>query len=676
MGRVRERCGKPCEWIFIYAMLFVGVSAFLNKLSMAETLLVLVYQIFIYAVPGMAVILLLGLKVHTDVEWIGYTFVAGYCCNIILYYAVAPFGLIPYMRVAGCLLAALSMVIIYKKREQLVCSEDKSGMKICSIGVLCYALIMFVAYNANGLTPNLTGATDYYTYHRDVLYWIGNLNSLIKQYPPIDPREYAYGIYNYHYFSSIQLAVEALFTGVSTVVTCIGLYFYATIPMIVFGAYLVAKKYIEGRIIVWAICALLITSGAENITNVAQVCHYVLSTFGTDYGLGILLFLMLALYRYCEDARKLQGIICVALLTVLTGTKGPYAAIALFGFGGTCLALLLQKKVLRSFLFGGTSLASFGITYYFVCNVKGYMRSDSQKLINIVIRTDPNMSMLDACLRKLSREILNVLLMKPVVLLPLIVVLIIFIFQKKRLTVFEFACLCMTVAGLGVNAAITMPTNQEIYFALAALVPAWCLLLDAGKRMNIPEMIEHTDSKWIKGALAGLLLLGVVCFVRGYTYNGSQSNIIDSVTDGIKMIGSRMTGKEIKEERQKYLENGYTLGREDYEELLLIAQDYDQKTVILHILPEEKEGCRSYRRKLLGCFSTKYITKDEMAVDKLKENSKEEYQRLYDMGIRYIILDLWGNQEITMSDEFTEKIYVGEQMKIYRIRAEINEKAI
>lgn len=657
-------------WIIVYLAGFDVISALLNRISFTETIFLAYYQIFVYLIPGMAILLLLRIHAVTDTEWIGYLFVSGYCYNILLYYIVFLLGIQSYIRFVSAVFAVLSIFVICKMRHVIASVQDRGGIKICTAGAACYAIFMFVAYNGNGLTPDLVGQTDYLTYHRDVLYWIGNLNSLVKQYPPINPREYANGVFNYHYFSSLQLAVQSLVSGIDTVVTCIGLYFWSTVVMIVFGTYLLAKEILKSdKKTVLAMAALLLTSGVENVTKIEHVCHYVLTSFGTDYGLGIMLFLILALYRYSLKASGIRGAVCILLLAVLTGTKGPYAAVAICGFGGMCLIWLLQKKMGKAFGIGAAALGTFGAVYYFVCNTRGYNGGGgSRRLLNLVIRTDPNMSMLEACLRKLGREILNVLLMKPVVLLPLIVILIIFFFRKKRLTVFGFACLCMTAAGLGVNAVITMPSNQQTYFALAALVPAWCLLLDAGNCMSMTETLGHTGSKWIKGVVTGLFLFGVVCFVGGYTYNGNRFNVVYSVADGMKMIGSRITGKEIAEERQKYLENGYTLGREDYEALRAMAHDNDQQAVILHILPEEKEGCRSYRQKLIGSFSTKYIMKDEMAAEKLKENDKEEYQRLYDMGVRYIVLDLWENQEITMPDEFAEKIYVGEQMRLYRIR--------
>lgn len=410
-------------WVLAYSVIFVVVSALLNRLSPLEVLLAILYYIFVYIIPGMAIILLLGLRVSTDAEWIGYTFVSGYCYNILLYYAIVPFGFQDYISVISMAFAFLCILIIYRKRKLLICTHDRGG--VCTVGVICYVSFMFIAYNGNGLTPDLVGRTDYYTYHRDVLYWIGNLNSLIKQYPPINPREYISGVFNYHYFSSLQLAVQVLVTGIDSVVSCFGLYFYSTVVMIVFGTYLFAKRVFKSnKEIVLAMCAFLITSGVEIITRMGHAHHYALASFGTDYGLGVLLFLLLALYQYSLEPLKVSGAVCVILLAILTGTKGPYAAVAICGIGGMCLIWLIQKKYGRAFIFGGSSLCAFVVVYYFVCNTRGYVTGgDSSSLYHLAIRTDPNMSMLEACLRKLGREMLKLVVMKPVVILPFIALL-------------------------------------------------------------------------------------------------------------------------------------------------------------------------------------------------------------------------------------------------------------
>lgn len=653
-------------WVVVYSLLFVAVSGYLNQLSLSESLLVVLYQLFAYIVPGMAIVLLLEIKVLTDLEWIGYTFVAGYCYNIALYYITVPFGLQHYVRLISVIFAVISICIIYMKREQLICTHDAGGIRICTVGVACYALFMFIAYNGTGLTPDLVGKTDYYTYHRDVLYWIGNLNSLIKQYPPINPREFSNGTFNYHYFSSLQLAVQSIFTGIDTVVTCIGLYFYSSVVMIVFGTYLFAKKILKNNNeIVLAMCALLITSGVENITKIEHICHYALTSFGTDYALGILMFLMLALYQYSLEPLKVRGAVCVILLTVLTGTKGPFAAIAICVIGGICLLWLIGKEYGRAFVFGGSSLAVFGTVYYFVCNTRGYVAGgDSSVLYNLVIRTDPNMSMVEACLRKLGREILNVVLMKPIVILPFIALLFIVLYRRRYLTIFEFGCLCAVMAGLAFNAIITMPSNQQTYFALSALVPAWCFVLITGE--DCRDIIS-AQGRWLNGLAAALFVFGFVGFMSGYTYNGNRFNVIYGVADGIQAIKCRVVGEEASVRDGEYLENGRILERDEYEQLTALSEDGNQSAIILYSVPESKKGRLAFRRKLIGSFSGKYMMNDEEAINSLAEGNAEEYKRLMDMGVRYILVDFCKESEIAVPDSFARIVYSGDRMRIYEM---------
>lgn len=657
----------PLIWMLVYSAIFVLVSALLNRLSPSEALLAILYYIFVYIIPGMAIILLLGLRVSTDAEWIGYTFVSGYCYNILLYYAIVPFGLQAYIRVISMTSALLCFLIIYWKRGLLICTHDNGGLRICTVGVACYVFFMFIAYNGTGLTPDLVGRTEYYTYHRDVLYWIGNLNSLIKQYPPINPREYIRGIFNYHYFSSVQLAVQVLVTGIDTVVTCIGLYFYSTVVMIVFGTYLLAKKILNSnKEIILAVCALLITSGVENFTRMGHVHHYALASFGTDYGLGILLFLLLALYQYSLEPLKVRGAVSVILLAILTGTKGPYAAIAICGIGVMCLIWLIQKKYGRAFIFGGSSLCAFGAVYYFVCNTRGYAAGgDSSSLYNLVIRTDPNMSILEACLRKLGREILKLLLMKPVVILPFIALLFIVLYRRKYLSIFEFGCFCMAAVGLAFNAIIQMPSNQQTYFALAALVPAWCFVLLVGDRCR--DVIIAGGGKWLKGVMAGIFVFGFICFLCGNTNKNGRFNVIYSMEDGIKAIKCRITGEEAEVDDEEYLAIGRIMEREEYEQLTAMSRDGEQSAIILYTVPEDKQAYLSFRRQMIGSFSGKYIMCDDEAVGRLAEGDTEEYNRLLDMGVSYILVDFCKESDVIIPDIYAQMIYDGERIRIYKI---------
>ena len=62
IGRILKnmhgKTGRYFEWFFGYCLLFVLISAFLNRLSVSEIVLTLLYQVVVYALPGVAIILL------------------------------------------------------------------------------------------------------------------------------------------------------------------------------------------------------------------------------------------------------------------------------------------------------------------------------------------------------------------------------------------------------------------------------------------------------------------------------------------------------------------------------------------------------------------------------------------------------------------------------------------
>ncbi len=660
------------SWVLLYNMLFSAVSVLLNGWSFSAYVKLFSYQTLSVVIPGMAMVLILRIKIASDVGWIGYSFVMGYVYNILLYYVTVPFGLQIYVKVIGVAAAALSMVLLWLKRSDVIgCEHDGAGMKICTVGVIVYAVFMFIAYNGNGLSPALLGRTDYYTYHRDIQYWIGNLHSLIKQYPPLNPRDYDAGIFNYHYFSSIQLAVQAIWTGIHPAMLCMGAYFHVTVVMVVFGAYLFAKSVIpEQRPVVLAMGALLLTSGIENVTIVEHICHYALAAFGTDYGLGVMLFFILALYQYSMGTQSAVnggggGTICILLLAVLTGSKGPYGAVALCGIGVVCLYWLCNRKPLRAVVFGITALSVFGIIYFFVCNTAGYVGDgNSASIYHLVIRTDPSMSIPEACFRKLVREAVNILLMKPVVLWPLAVIVFTKLCRRQRFSVFEWSCLGMAFVGLSVNALIRIPGNSQGYFALAALVPAWCCVLC---NVKYDKDIFARWGSWKYIVAAVMLLIGVGGFLWGYNRNGNRFGVFYSISDGIYNIAHRMTGQEMPVRSDGKIEDGKMLGKQEYEQLTSLYGDGELDGILLYSLPEQRADLAPFRKNLISSFSGKYIWQNTEAVNAFIEEDTEQMQEFYDMGVRYLLVDFAAESDISIPETNADMIYDSSEMRIYKI---------
>ena len=671
-----KKYGCTFSWTLIYSLLFSLISCSLNGLSWKQFIFLLSYQMFIYFLPGVAIVLLLKIPAKTDVQWIGYSFLAGYIFNIVLYFAIVPLHAQEFVKGIGAILSAVAVSIIYLKRKMLECTHDKTGMRLCTVGTLILTLLMFVCYNATGLSPKLTGATDYYEYHRDVLYWIGNLNSLMKQYPPINPREYMAGTLNYHYFSSLQLAVQCLFTEISSVVVCLGTYFHASTVLMIYGTYLFANAVVKNKwVIKIAFVALLFTTGVENITKVSWVAHFIQSALGTDYAMGIFCFFLIVLFNYCEDKGSNCNLkydaVLAGLIAVIVGTKGPYGAIALCGIGVICIIHLLDGKILKSVVLGATSLATFGLTYYYICNTKGYGSGNSDvSLYNVYIQTEEGMSFKKACLMKAIIEARDFLLMKPAVILPLVIAVILSVCCKKKFTDFEKSCLFMAIVGFAFNAIITMPSNQQLYFALASMVPAWTLVLSlVGRNYDI---ILSRWKKWMNAGIILIVSVGMICFPMGQT--AKHDRLIRATGVAAQAIRCRYLHETMLVKSDKYDVDDYVLDRDTYEALDELYCNEDMDSVILYHVPEAREKYESYGKKLVGSFSGKYIMVDDKLYSDI-QHSRMDKCKVEDMkqkNIDYIVVDFW-QEENDLPKSMVQAVYCGKRIAIYRMVSNMNE---
>lgn len=49
------------------------------------------------------------------------------------------------------------------------------------------------------------------------------------------------------------------------------------------------------------------------------------------------------------------------------------------------------------------------------------------------------------------------------------------------------------------------------------------------------------------------------------------------------------------------------------------------------------------------------------------ECDAKEYKKMYDIGVRYILIDYWKEKGGAIQEDFAEEIYVGRQIKLYRL---------
>ena len=241
-----------CYYILIFGVLLFGIvmASLYSVPIFSKGLVFSLYTLTGMLLPGYALVNLLNIECKTDIELIAYIIFFGYFVSFVQYFFVVPFGIQDYAFVVWIFFSVASVLYLFlkNKRSLLISFKNKDdfGMWSC---LLIFVLVLFVKcglYAGQNLLPydevQITGI------HEDLLYWIGNTVELTKRFPPFNFRLYGQ-TYNYHYFSSVQLAMTSLATGISPgLVSLCFSYIYPSL-MLVFGGYVVFSKCTQNNIL-------------------------------------------------------------------------------------------------------------------------------------------------------------------------------------------------------------------------------------------------------------------------------------------------------------------------------------------------------------------------------------------------------------------------------------------
>ncbi len=364
--------------------LFLPMTFFLICLFMSLTfehkilhgIFFALFQIFGLLLPGFAIVQLLGPEIKTNVHCLAYSYFAGFCFNIIEYFLIVPFGFRSYAVIFPIVFALLSFLLLWVKRKTIILRfsrmvRDRNGETICVVFFIITFGIEFFTYAGKNLLPP---SIEYNRLYNDCMYWIGNSIELTKEFPVCDFRNYPEP-YNYHYFSSLQLALISLVTGIKPIVLGFGYSYLQPVIMLILGGYCLFKELGTHRDAAFGMAILLFTSGLENISRVSYSAHMFIGQFGFDYGMGLLTFYLYILYKIniSEKVYLRDCIAMLAVLFVLCGTKGPLAAIGIVPLGILCFSWLFQKNKRKlAFGLGIPALVVFLFAYLFIVNISGY----------------------------------------------------------------------------------------------------------------------------------------------------------------------------------------------------------------------------------------------------------------------------------------------------------------
>lgn len=497
---ISEREHLWLSYVIIFAAFVEGmalISGILSQRLVYESFLFTVYQVVAILIPGLAYVELLKVKFcTTGTARVLLAYAVGYGSNIVIYYILFWIGKNQnnQMAVWVCLLVQflLSVSILIKKKAKYCETQSVFFMVPVFIGVM-FAIELFT-YCGNNMMPPYTDAGDVV---KDLVYWIGNSIALKQDYPPVDFRTLREG-YGYHFFSSIQIAMASMATKLDVLTYSICYSYIQAIIVMVGGFYCLLEKQISKKsYMLFLFVVFFLLSGYEDITRTNWSMHIWACPFGFDYGLGLMLFLLLIINEFFMNEFSYTNFILLNFIfAILMGVKSPFACIGIIGIGIGCFYELLRKDWKKSIGEGCVILLIFGCIYYFVVNIKGYRGEDITNTIPLGVRTwDESIELGEMRNRVMSipfvpqilKELLffcgYIFLGHPCLILCAISSGFMRKKEKCRIDWSDVAFLGMFLTGMGIGLYLFMNGGSQVYF-VCATYPVLLFWLSRGFKNN------------------------------------------------------------------------------------------------------------------------------------------------------------------------------------------------
>lgn len=627
-------------------MIFSVLVSILAKQSLMSGMKFALFQIFAILIPGFSLVKVLKLDGETDVKCIALSYFMGYCVNMLIYLCIVPFHLQDYAAVvlfgvdAVCL--AYLGILFRKKKIEFCIERDSFGERVCLLFIFVYLVCDFVMYSLNNAIPPMLEAN---IINGDVTYWIGNTIELTKEFPPKNFRAYP-APYNYHYFSSMQLALASMVTGIEPVIITVFYQYIQPVFLIIFGSYILFKEYAKRNILVIiGITVLLFSSGYEKISIVSYREHMFDAPFGFDYGMGIFLFYIYFILKiyYSERFDWKYCLVSLFCFACLLGVKAPFAAIAIVGTGLMSLCWLFHKEWKKSFLVGLPTLIIFIVLYLGVVNVSGYSGGDA---LSVISKTPPvevgNVSDVNDTVGSVPMVGKVILMMyygiisNPAVLLLMIISLIASAIKKRPLAKGSIILLIMTIISELITLFVGMSGNSQMYFLMCAFP------------VSILIFILNTDTelgnKLYRLLVVIIVLAGMVKWNEGYN------------TQFIKLCKVNI-GKMVESNEVDFSEN-YSISSSQMEAYTWLKLHSVHDT---QVFSNKGDG-------VIGIISECYLHGGTELFQSVSEKEQNEYiAEIRNMNCTYIVYDIAKSPDFVMLSDKCSMVFSNQSTIIYEI---------
>ena len=613
------------------------------------------FLVIVVLVPGTACMIFL--RRNTVLSWsaTAISFLLGYSFSLFEYFLIMLLGLKAYalyVVIGISLICAIYIIkeLAFSKNEKKRQEESKSDNIIILVFVsVIFGASLFASCFCNLIQPVVLESKPV----PDMLHWVSNIIELSWEFPPRNFFDYS-DRYKYHYFSSAQLALGCLVTGIRPI--HIGLYFsvvQSTLMRVLSGYLVLYRSTSKAYLRVIGMILLFFSSGLELKSYITYQEHLYHGPFGTEYALTFFLFFLYLLFDKKEEkTNKMEVSFLIWIcLFVLSGIKVAYGGVALFGLGIFCIGLIAKKEYGKAFSTGLPSLVIFLLEYYNILCMPEYLNNPAANYGGnsfIPIWRTPYFYGIYGQLEKLTTIlsippepfaiILFILLGSPLSVCGFYG-LIRKIRKHETIDILDASLLSMSLIGLLVMIFVQMNGLSNMYFAFAGFPAITVLCIkNITKGNKVEELLFYCVS-----------IFSIIGFLMGYSEKRSLADFIrkgaETITGG--KISSFDTDKDSIVTYEEYIA---------YEWIRLNT-------------PEQCRVATNRVSHAVGAFTERYINNPSHENSIFLSSSENDYeQRLISYkedGIGYIMYEEAFGDNLDYLDKDCTVVYELDGIKIY-----------
>ena len=356
----------------ILFFLMVIIATVTAQLPLYQGIVFIISQITAILIPGIFLLKEIDIKFKNRYVFFFTAYAVGYSISIILYIVLLVFNLQKYSFYFAVLICAFCCVLLFVQRKKIVFSvyeENKDYIYLFLISIVLFVICYF-AYQCNSLVKS-NGFTNIY---QDLMFWMKNTVAATRGFP-LEELAIAGAKFNYHYFSSLQLAYLHYVTGIEVFDLCFSYSYIINIVLLVGSTYVLCDEFLKNpKHKFLAIGSILLTEGFQKVVVIYYLSHFYDGSFGCAEGFSISIFALYFFIRLFNAKEKEIQLYFLSMITIFVaiGLKAPIACIIIAMVGIGCFILLINKKSWKKGLFTGISyLAIFGVVYFvFVTGIR------------------------------------------------------------------------------------------------------------------------------------------------------------------------------------------------------------------------------------------------------------------------------------------------------------------